>query len=242
MITQDKATAMLRGAIKSITIWVAALAEVLGEIAPNVPALCSDLGLDPTTTNHVLRVVAVVMLICRSITTKSLHDKGAIPASDVPSVPIQKGYIMIRMCFLLAAMALSVMTLSGCALIESPAAQPFDTVAIDVGVDAVVGINPITAAPRAAAIQKIAMEVLAADTGTLVTVDALLTVINGKVAALQLPPGDAEAAALFVAVVETAVNTYVAKLPTNATAANVQAAVGFVAKAVIAETTKLGGA
>lgn len=242
MITQSKAVAMLRGAIKSVTIWVAAFAEVLGELAPYVPALCGDLGLDPTTTQRVLRVVAVAMLICRSITSKSLHDKG----SDVPPAPTPadtaKGFIMIRMCFLLAAMALSVMTLSACATLESPGAAPFEKVAVDVGVDSLVGVNPITKAARAAAIYKIASEVLAADTGVVTTVDQLLSTINAKVAALGLPPGDQQAALLFTGVVEAAVNQYLSQQIGGATGAQVQVAVATVANWVMAESALDGGA
>lgn len=142
---------------------------------------------------------------------------------------------------LMATMAAIV--LCGCSLIqklESPAAQPFDTVAIAVGVDAIVGTNPLVEVARASAIKQIAVQVLAADTGTLATVDALLVVVNAKVAALNLAPGDQAAAALFLAVVESAINQYTAKLTSTATASNVQAAVSFVAQAVIAECTRLG--
>lgn len=87
-MTKEKAVAMIRGALKSITIWVAALAEVLAEIAPFVPGFCADIGLDPTTTHKVLRGVAFAMIVCRSITTKSLHEKGAAPTvTDVPAPP-----------------------------------------------------------------------------------------------------------------------------------------------------------
>lgn len=86
----DTATAVasIKGAIKSVTIWVAALAEVFGEFAPYVtPGLLESVGLDAHTTTVICRVTAVAMLICRSITSKSLADKAvpvAPPASPTP--------------------------------------------------------------------------------------------------------------------------------------------------------------
>lgn len=136
----------------------------------------------------------------------------------------------------------SLSMLHGCAVLESPAAQPFDQVAVTVAVDTVVGAGiPAVQAPRAAAIVKIAQEVLAADTGVVTTVDSIEAVAASKVAALGLPPGDQAAAALFLAVLDSAVNTYVAKLSGGATAANTAAAIATVCNWVIAEGTRLGG-
>lgn len=79
------AVASIKGAIKSVTIWVAASAEVFGEFAPYVtPAFLTSLGLDAHTVTVVCRVTAVAMLVCRSITTKSLADKSAPPAPPAP--------------------------------------------------------------------------------------------------------------------------------------------------------------
>jgi hypothetical protein len=244
MITQAQAVAKLKGALRSITIWVAAIAEVLGEIAPYVPSVCATLGLEPTTTNHVLRVVAVAMVICRAITTKSLEDKvpSVVPSAPIQTAPIQKGFIVMKMLFALTAAAVVAMSLSACATLESPGAAPFEQVAVNVGVDTLVGTNVITKAARAAAIYKIASEILAADTGTVTTVDQLLGVVNAKVAALGLPPGDQQAALLFTGVVEAAVNQYLSQQIGGATGAQVQVAISTVAKWVIAEAAADGGA
>lgn len=144
----------------------------------------------------------------------------------------------------LALAALAAVALCGCSLytkLSSPAAQPFDAIAIAVAVDAVVGTNPVVSAPRAAAVQKIAQEVLAADTGTAVTVDALFAVAQAKVSALNLAPGDGAAAQLFLAVVKGAADQYVAQATSNTNVTQAQAAIAFVCNAVILETTRLGG-
>lgn len=137
--------------------------------------------------------------------------------------------------------AVAVVSLSACAYLESPAAQPLDAVAVAVAVDTVVGTNTVTQAARASAVKKIAADVLAADTGAAATVDSLEAVAAAKVAALQLPPGDAAAAQLFLAIIDTAANTYLAKLTGGATVANTQAAIAVVCNWIIAEATRLGG-
>lgn len=82
------AVASIKGAIKSVTIWVAAFAEVFGEFAPYVtPGLLTSLGLDAHTTTVVCRVTAAAMLVCRSITTKSLASKVAPIADAAPVSP-----------------------------------------------------------------------------------------------------------------------------------------------------------
>jgi hypothetical protein len=75
------AVASIKGAIKSVTIWVAAFAEVFGEFAPYVtPGLLTSLGLDAHTTTVICRYVAGAMILCRTVTTKSLADKVTPPA------------------------------------------------------------------------------------------------------------------------------------------------------------------
>lgn len=151
---------------------------------------------------------------------------------------------MNRSNLIIAFCASMAFLVGGCSILtklESPAAQPFDAIAIAVAVDAVVGTNPVVSAPRASAVKTIAQEVLAADTGTLVTVDALFAVAQSKVAALNLAPGDQAAAALFLAVIKGAADQYTLKATSTANAANAQAAIAFVCNAVIAEATRLGG-
>lgn len=138
-------------------------------------------------------------------------------------------------------LAVAALTLGGCAYLESPAAQPFDAIAVAVAVDTVVGTNTATQAVRAAAVKRIAQEVLAADTGAVATVASLEALAGAKIALLKLPPGDAAAVNLMLAVLDTAVNTYIAKVSGGATAANAQVAVATVCTWVIAEATRLGG-
>lgn len=87
----DTATAVasIKGAIKSVTIWVAAFAEVFGELAPYVtPSLLASLGLDAHTTTEICRAVAIVMVVCRTVTTKSLAAKVAPDAPPVSQPPV----------------------------------------------------------------------------------------------------------------------------------------------------------
>lgn len=79
------AAASIRGALFSLTIWVAGISEVFGEIVPLVtPDFLSSLGLQPHTVTVVCRVMATAMLICRALTSKSLAAKVAPPASPTP--------------------------------------------------------------------------------------------------------------------------------------------------------------
>lgn len=147
----------------------------------------------------------------------------------------------VKILILAATAALALSALSGCKYLESPAAQPFDAVAVAVAVDAIVGTNTLTQAARAAAVKKIAAEVLAADTGAIATVASLEALAGSKIALLKLPPGDEAAVNLMLAVLDTAVNTYVSKLTGGGSAANAQVAVATVCTWVIAEATRLGG-
>jgi hypothetical protein len=237
----SKAAASIRGAIYSLTIWAAALAEVFGEVVPLVtPDFLTSLGLHPHTVTVVCRAMAIVMVVCRGLTSKSLADKVAPVAASVPPTSNQKGFIDMRLSIYLGA-ALLVVTLGACSLIqklESPAAQPFDAIAVAVGVDTLVGTNPSVQAARAASIKAIAQEVLAVDTGTQATLTTLESVAAAKVQALKLPPGDAAASQLLIAALSATVNTYVGKLGSNAKANEVQVDVAAVLGWVIAECDK----
>jgi hypothetical protein len=232
----QSAVAAIKGAIYSLTIWVAAAAEVLGELTPLVtPGTLESLGLDAHTTTVICRVLAFAMIVCRVLTSKSLADKVSPPVP--PSVPNQKGFIDMRLSIYLGAAVLVAM-LGACSLIqklESPAAQPFDAIAVAVGVDTLVGVNPATQAARAASIKAIALEVQAVNVGTVATLATLESVAAAKVQALQLPPGDAAASQLLIAALSATVNSYVGKLGANAKANEVQVDVGAVLAWVIAE-------
>lgn len=139
------------------------------------------------------------------------------------------------------ALACLIATVVGCATLMSPQAAPFEQLGIAVAVDTVVGVNPVTQAARAHAVLDVAQKVLAADTGAVTTVDSLKAVAAARVTELGLPPGDAAAAQILLAVVNSAVDQYVASLTGGASAGNAQVAVATVCKWVIAEATRLGG-
>lgn len=141
----------------------------------------------------------------------------------------------------LGVLLVTIGALAGCQYLQSPAAQPFDAIAVSVAVDTVVGTNSVTQAARASAVKDIASKVLAADTGAVATVAELEALAGSKIALLKLPPGDAAAVNLMLAVLDTAVNTYIASLTGGATAQNAQVAVATVCNWVIAEATRLGG-
>lgn len=141
----------------------------------------------------------------------------------------------------LAIASIALCIVSACAYLESPAAQPFDAIAVAVAVDSVVGTNTVTQAARASAVKRIAQEVLAADTGVTATLDNLEGIATAKVAALKLPPGDQAAAQLFLAVLDTAINQYASKVTGGSNVASTQAAIATVCNWVIAEATRLGG-
>lgn len=143
--------------------------------------------------------------------------------------------------FAVACIVACAVALGACAYLESPAAQPFDQIAVAVAVDTVVGTNPVTSAARAAAVKSVAQKVLAADTGVVTTLDSLQAVALAKVTALGLPPGDAAAAAILLAVFNSAVDHYVSTATAGTSAGNVQVAVSTVCNWVIAEATRLGG-
>lgn len=141
----------------------------------------------------------------------------------------------------LIAVSILAVSMGGCSLfakLESPAMQPFDAIAVAVGVDALVGQNIATQAARAASIKAIAQEILAVDQGTLATLATLESVAAAKVQARNLPPGDAAAAQLLIAGLSAAVNTYVGKLGSNARINEVQVDVAAVLGWVIAECDK----
>lgn len=143
--------------------------------------------------------------------------------------------------FAVACIAACAVLLSGCATLQSPAAQPFDQIGVAVAVDLVVGTNPVTQASRAHAVKDIAQKVLAADTGVVTTVAELQAVALAKVQALGLPPGDAAAAAILLTVVNRAVDHYVASVASGASLGNAQVAISTVCGWVIDESTRLGG-
>lgn len=81
-------TDQIKGAAKSITIWVAGVLLAAGQLAPYVnEATLVSLGLHGRSLQLALTISGIVMMACRLITSKSLADKGAPPAPAAPVSP-----------------------------------------------------------------------------------------------------------------------------------------------------------
>jgi hypothetical protein len=79
--------ASIKGAAKSITIWVGGLLVVLGQLAPYVnEATLVSLGLHGRSLQIALTLSGLLMGACRIITKNSLADKGE-PAPAAAPVP-----------------------------------------------------------------------------------------------------------------------------------------------------------
>jgi hypothetical protein len=80
--------ASLKGASKSVTIYAALIILIISNVAPLVPVLLGQLGLHAQTIQAVGTFGAIVMAICRVITTSSLADKGADAAAVPAAAPV----------------------------------------------------------------------------------------------------------------------------------------------------------
>lgn len=219
----------VKGAAKSLTIWVAGAAEVLGEAAPYVtPVALAGVGLDPHTVTVVCRVFSLLMLGCRFVTKTSLADKVA-PAPLPPPVSSSTNQGTIMKCSILAvaaSIAIAMVCMTGCATLTAPSSQPY----IDIAADVAVQTAEAHGVP-ALEINRIAKVALAADTGTGGTLTYLSSLVTAQINASGLPAGDLAAANILEATLSAAIQ---AKLKDNADLASAQAAVADVLKAVIA--------
>ncbi len=76
---------MLKGSLKSRTMWVAVIIGLISDIAPILtPSTLATLGLDPVTVQKVGVLLSIVMVICRRVTTQSLAEKGSQPTLPPP--------------------------------------------------------------------------------------------------------------------------------------------------------------
>lgn len=131
-----------------------------------------------------------------------------------------------------------VMPLTGCATIAkvlTPTAQPFVQAAVDVAVATAVqkGIS-------AAQIKSIAGQVLAADTGTQVALNAIEEIVNGKIVALHLPPADLAASQVLTATLEGVIQLELSGTAATAITAQTQVAVADLMNDVIIATAAYG--
>jgi len=121
-------------------------------------------------------------------------------------------------------------SLCGCATLSAiftnPSSAPYITAAVDIAVATAEakGVN-------ATDINRIAKAALAADTGVTGTLSAISGLINGAIAKLKLPAGDQAAADILEIALSAAIQ---AKIGTNSTVAQAQAAISDVLNAVIA--------
>lgn len=78
---------LMKGAAKSITMWAGGVLLALGQIAPfiNEQTMVS-LGLQGRSVQFALTAAAIVMWACRTITSKSLTEKGGGEAVPPPAV------------------------------------------------------------------------------------------------------------------------------------------------------------
>jgi len=79
----------MKGAARSITIWAGGVLLALGQVAPYVDQdMLESIGLHGKSMRLTLTVSGLIMWVCRTITTKSLSEKGgAPPAPTVASIP-----------------------------------------------------------------------------------------------------------------------------------------------------------
>lgn len=80
----------VKGAAKSVSIWVAGALLTLSEVLPLItPDFLRDtLNLHPPTIQKFGAVSALIVVICRAITKQSLANKGAaVPPQPPPISP-----------------------------------------------------------------------------------------------------------------------------------------------------------
>ncbi|MDR5729697.1 MAG: hypothetical protein RB191_19955 [Terriglobia bacterium] len=69
-----------KGSLRSLTIWVSGIMGTLALVVPIfTPDTLTSLGFQPHTVKVMGVVGAVVMVLCRSVTTQSLAEKGLSP-------------------------------------------------------------------------------------------------------------------------------------------------------------------
>jgi|SRR5580692_9387956 hypothetical protein len=79
----------MKGAAKSVTMWAGGVLLALGQVAPYVNQdMLDSIGIQGKSARISLTIAALVMWVCRTITTKSLSEKGgAAPAPSLAAIP-----------------------------------------------------------------------------------------------------------------------------------------------------------
>ncbi len=131
-----------------------------------------------------------------------------------------------------ALVILVAVSMTGCAAISnwfgSPSSAPYIQAAVDIAI-ATAEAKGISATQ----INTIAKAALAADSGTTTTLAAVAGLVDSQISKLHLPPGDQAAADILVTAISAAIS---AKVGTNTSVANAQAAAAVVLNDVIAAT------
>ena len=163
-----------------------------------------------------------------------LHNLGVVGANPPAptNAPKQGGFARVGalLCLLSAAfmVTLCISVLPSCSLLQSPTAAPYVTATVDIAV--------ATAEQKgvpAAKINSLAKLALAADAGTSATLATVSNVVNAQIARLNLPAADQAAADILEVALSAAIQ---AKVGSNASVAQAQAAIADVLKAVISAT------
>lgn len=76
---------IVKGSLKSKTIWAAAIVMFLSMVAPLAPAICHKLHLDPDTTAIVGGLLSALIAVLRFVTNQSLEEKGSDSDSSPPT-------------------------------------------------------------------------------------------------------------------------------------------------------------
>ena len=100
--------------------------------------------------------------------------------------------------------ALLGVVLSGCTALgnlTTPAASPLVQVAVDLAVGTAVSRSPMNAQLATQNIYNIAKEALTIDTGSSVAITAIEAAVNARIAQLNLPPPDLQAAQILSATI-----------------------------------------
>lgn len=145
--------------------------------------------------------------------------RAAPPTAVItPAIKKQAGRATVNLLILLSVSALGLPACATLAKVFTPSSAPYVQVAVDLAVAAAVGSDATTQKANAAKIKSIAQQALAATSSSSTTVAALEGLLNQKLAALNLSPGDLAAAELLTA---TLAGVLQAEIANSASAGNI---------------------
>jgi len=184
------------------------------------------INLDPQSQSTLVTLLNSGLV---GLLTGAAHWIHVNTGTDKPPGAVVKSVIPFTALFL--ASMLTASGLSGCAVfskMNTPAAQPYITAAVDVAV-----ATAESKGVPAAQINAICKTALAADAGTAATLATVAQVVNAELARLNLPAGDLAAARILEDTLSIAIQAQVGANPNVATA---QAAIANVLNAAIEAT------